>query len=114
MDLTTAKGMSAFNDFLKTRSYVEGHSFSSADKECFETIIITPDATHYPYAYRWYIHIASLQGIRFLPVPVRQQQQQQLDDDEDIFAGNNGQGPRESRTEMMARVKQEVQEGMSK
>lgn len=111
----TARGMLELNEHLKMRSYLEGNHYSKHDKECFESMSITPDKIKYPYAYRWYIHIASLHGIRFLPVPT----QLPRDDDEDIFAAaenctSNPQGPRESRSDMMARVKQEIQESMTK
>jgi translation elongation factor EF-1beta len=43
-------------------SYVEGYAFSAADVECFAALSL-PDAATYPNAYRWYIHIAALQGV---------------------------------------------------
>jgi translation elongation factor EF-1beta/ribosomal protein L12E/L44/L45/RPP1/RPP2 len=44
------------------RSYVEGYAFSPADVECFAAVGF-PDAAAYPNAYRWYIHVAALQGV---------------------------------------------------
>ena len=110
----TVRGMMELNEHLKLRSYLEGNRYSKRDKDCFDSMSVTPDETKYPHAYRWYIHIASLHGIRFLAVPI----QLPPDDDEDIFAAaekctSNPQVPRESRSDMMASVKQEIQESLT-
>jgi len=51
------------NSFLKTRSYIEGYSYSIADKNVLESLSSIPDQAAYPHAFRWAIHIAVLVGI---------------------------------------------------
>lgn len=113
--MTTEKGIQELDSFLQTRSYIDGWYFSSADIECFEKIPVSPDAQKSPNAFRWYMHIASLrlQGIQSIPAtpaasPLRKKM-------EDIFADHRGIDlPRESRSEMMARIKRDVRESMAK
>jgi elongation factor 1-beta len=50
------------NNFLLTRSYVEGYSFSAKDVEALRKFGI-PDRASFPHAYRWAIHIAALVGV---------------------------------------------------
>eukprot|EP01084_Bolivina_argentea_P028232 52484_1 len=57
--------MQEFNNFIKTRSYVEGYTFSDNDKEKFSSITQAPSAEH-PHALRWWKHIHALLGS---PVP---------------------------------------------
>ena len=110
-DVTTEKGIQELDTHLQSRSYVEGWKFSNADKECFQAFAISPDPQKYPNVFRWYLHIASLLGIRFLPVqvpPVRRELQE-------LFADHTGKNLlRESRAEMIARVKQEVRKSMGR
>jgi elongation factor 1-beta len=62
--LKTDRGLAEFNDYMKSRSYVEGWSFSAADTALFDKIGLCPDASKkYPHLYRWFIHIASLKGV---------------------------------------------------
>ena len=102
--------MSALNSYLQTKSYIEGWSFSAADKELFQAIPLRPDPETYPFAYRWYIHIASLQGIRFLPISAADVVLK--NSNKDIFAHDPARvdEPSESRAEMVARVKQQIKE----
>ena len=51
------------NKYLQTKSYVEGYSYSVADKKCLESLTGIPDQSEYPHAFRWAIHIAVLIGI---------------------------------------------------
>ena len=53
------------NTYMLTNSYVAGYAFSPADVEVFGKISL-PDAGKYPHAYRWYIHIAALTGVKCL------------------------------------------------
>jgi len=53
------------NAFMKTRSYVSGYAFSAADVEVFGKIGL-PDKAAAPHAYRWYVHIAALTGVKCL------------------------------------------------
>ena len=103
------------NGYLQTRSFLEGTHHSKADDECFESMRMTPDETKYPYAYRWYLHIASLHGIRLMPFPI----QLPWNEDDDISfdanekSSNIPQRHRESRSDMMASVKLEIQRGLA-
>jgi len=49
---------------MGSKSYIEGYSFSAADRVMFTKFSSCPDASSYPNAYRWYTHIAGLQGVR--------------------------------------------------
>jgi elongation factor 1-beta len=51
---------------MLTRSYVEGFSLSGADQACFEAMNAVPSQSSTPHAYRWYIHVAALSGVRAL------------------------------------------------
>lgn len=68
-DISNEKGIAAFNGFMGSRSYVEGYSFSSVDSDVFSKFGgQIPDSNKLPHAYRWYIHIAALSGVRGLPI----------------------------------------------
>ena len=58
-----ASGLAKLNGYLTGFSYLSGHTFSSADTDVFATCSGAPDATKYPHAFRWYIHIAALSGL---------------------------------------------------
>ncbi|RFU35987.1 hypothetical protein B7463_g363, partial [Scytalidium lignicola] len=58
-DLVTDAGLAILNSWLQTRSYIVGYSPSQADVVTFKAISAAPDASKYPYASRWYKHIAS-------------------------------------------------------
>ena len=62
MGLSTAAEV---NDYMKTRSYVEGYAFSAKDVEVFAAIGL-PDQKQHPHAYRWYVHAAALSGSKCL------------------------------------------------
>ena len=62
MGLSTAAEV---NDYMKTRSYVEGYAFSAKDVEVFGKIGL-PDQKAHPHAYRWYVHTAALSGSKCL------------------------------------------------
>jgi elongation factor 1-beta len=103
-----------------------------------------PDPSKHPHAYRWYVHIAALRGMRGLalsmaPPPVaaaaagsaasaapaapapkkKAAKAEEEEDDFDVFGGddddNEGaapkeEAPKESRAEMLARLKKEAEE----
>eukprot|EP00527_Entomoneis_sp_CCMP2396_P004435 CAMPEP_0198145558 /NCGR_PEP_ID=MMETSP1443-20131203/24321_1 /TAXON_ID=186043 /ORGANISM="Entomoneis sp., Strain CCMP2396" /LENGTH=203 /DNA_ID=CAMNT_0043809245 /DNA_START=63 /DNA_END=674 /DNA_ORIENTATION=- len=72
-DVATEKGVSSFDSFIASKSYVEGWSFSDVDTELFGKFTSSPDASKTPNAYRWFIHIAALTGKSIAaptPVPV--------------------------------------------
>jgi len=119
-DVTTDKGAAAFNGFMGSKSYIEGYSFSAADSEMFAKFTACPDAKKAPHAYRWYIHIAALQGVRgavvaapAAPAPAAAPAKKAEDDDDfDVFGDDDEEeeAPKESRAEMLARLKQEAVE----
>ncbi|CAM9518299.1 unnamed protein product [Ectocarpus sp. 4 AP-2014] len=65
-DLSTPKGLMPFNGYISSKSYVEGYSYSQADADMFATCAGVPDKAKAPHAYRWYIHIAAIKGVRSL------------------------------------------------
>lgn len=109
---------------MGSKSYVEGWSFSPADTEMFGKFDSIPDAAKHPHAYRWYIHIAALQGVRGLnlspPAPAASAAPAKADkkkaddeDDFDVFGDDDDEeeeAPKESRAEMLARLKREAEE----
>lgn len=119
---------------MGAKSYVEGYQFSNADSEYFAQFQGCPDATKYPHAYRWYIHIAAIQGIRRLSIaspvvsapavstksaepPAKAEKKKSDDDDDlDVFGDDDDKDgePKESRKEMLARLKKEAEERTAK
>jgi elongation factor 1-beta len=125
-DVTTEKGMAAFSGFMGSKSYIEGWTYSPADSEMLAKFTAMPDSAKYPHAYRWYIHIAALQGIRGLSIspPVAAAAaaapatkaaaapaKAADDDDFDVFADDDEEDdePKESRADMLARLKKEAE-----
>jgi len=128
-DVSSDKGMAAFNGFMGSRSYVEGYQFSPADADYFGKFTSCPDAAKYAHAYRWYIHIAALQGVRGLaplasappaaaPAAAKKEEKKGGDDDDfDVFGDDDEEAeeePKESRAEMLARLKKEAEERTAK
>jgi elongation factor 1-beta len=108
--------MMAFNGFMGLKSYIEGYNFTPADSEMMANFTAVPDSTKMPHAYRWYIHIAALQGIRGLsispPVAAAPKAAAKADDDDfDVFADDDEEDeePKESRADMLARLKKEAE-----
>jgi elongation factor 1-beta len=118
-DVATEKGLAAFSGFMGSKSYIEGWTYTPADSEMLAKFTAMPDSTKYPHAYRWYIHIAALQGIRGLSIspPVAAAAAAPAaaakadDDDFDVFADDDEEddGPKESRADMLARLKKEAE-----
>ncbi|XP_072128398.1 cysteine--tRNA ligase, cytoplasmic isoform X1 [Mobula birostris] len=52
-------GMEALNDYLATRSYIDGFVFSQADVEVFQSMR-KPPLDQYLHVVRWYRHIAAI------------------------------------------------------
>ncbi|GAB5031927.1 ef-1 guanine nucleotide exchange domain-containing [Nannochloropsis oceanica] len=59
-----SKGIGDLEKHLSTRSYVEGYSFSSADSSTFAALPSVPSAASNPNAFRWYLHIAAISGLK--------------------------------------------------
>jgi len=47
------------NDYLIDKSYIQGWQATSADLEVFKSHVSAPDAHRFPYASRWFRHIAA-------------------------------------------------------
>jgi len=135
-DVSTTKGVAGFNGFMGSRSYIEGYSFSEADSEFFAKFDGCPDATKYVHAYRWFIHVAALKGVRGLnlaspaaasaaapaAVPAaapaapaaapKEKADEEDEDDFDVFGDDSDEddGPQESRADMLARLKKAAEE----
>jgi len=60
-DFATDAGLTILNSWVKSRSYVVGNTPSQADVKCFQGLKAAPAVEKYPYAYRWYKHIASFE-----------------------------------------------------
>jgi elongation factor 1-beta len=58
-NLETDAGIATLNDFLKTRSYIEGFAASQADVAVFEAVKSSPSSSQFPHAARWFNHISS-------------------------------------------------------
>jgi len=60
-DFANDAGVALLEQWVKSRSYIVGHSPSQADVKCFQAIKTPPNVAKYPHAYRWYRHIASFE-----------------------------------------------------
>jgi len=58
-DLLSGAGLYMLNNWLRTRSYIVGYLPSQADVATFKAVQTAPDAKQYPYAARWFKHIAT-------------------------------------------------------
>jgi elongation factor 1-beta len=115
--------MAAFSGFMGSKSYIEGWTYTPADSDMLAKFEAMPDSVKYPHAYRWYIHIAALQGIRGLSIsppvaaaaaakaPAAAAAAKADDDDFDVFADDDEEDdePKESRGDMLARLKKEAE-----
>eukprot|EP01025_Chloroclados_australasicus_P037109 TRINITY_DN3780_c0_g2_i1.p1 TRINITY_DN3780_c0_g2~~TRINITY_DN3780_c0_g2_i1.p1 ORF type:complete len:238 (-),score=61.68 TRINITY_DN3780_c0_g2_i1:357-1070(-) len=64
-DLKTPQGLSYLNDYLLTRSYIDGFQASRDDLVVYSALPSAPDSNQYPHAARWYSHITALLGASF-------------------------------------------------
>mmetsp|Transcript_12715 Transcript_12715/g.14576 ORF Transcript_12715/g.14576 Transcript_12715/m.14576 type:complete len:238 (-) Transcript_12715:177-890(-) len=137
-DVTTDKGINAFNGFMGSKSYVEGYQFSDADSDLFAKFVSCPAADKLPNAYRWFIHIAALNGVRGLsmaapsaapataPEPKAaaapkkaakkvEAKAEDDDDDFDVFGDDDEEEeePKETRAEMLQRMKIAAEERLA-
>ncbi|KAK2596494.1 hypothetical protein N8I77_013382 [Diaporthe amygdali] len=62
VDFLQDAGLTVLNSWLTTRSYIVGYAASQADVACFKALNESPDAAKYPYAARWWKHIASYEA----------------------------------------------------
>ena len=97
-DLKTDANLSALNDFISEKSYIEGSSASQADVSVYEAMSGAPDANKYPHAARWYSHISSFAS-EFTSLPGDKKSPSEYgptvitkpaanDDDVDLFASD--------------------------
>ncbi|GMI42956.1 hypothetical protein TrCOL_g3845 [Triparma columacea] len=148
-DVSQMKGLMAFNGFMGSKSYVEGWQYSAADSEVFAKFTGCPDAKKAPHAYRWYVHIAAIAGVRGLASAApaaaapaaggkdkkadkkaakkdkkaakkeekKPAKKEDDDDDFDVFGDDDDEeeeAPKESRAEMLERLKREANERLVK
>lgn len=62
VEITQDAGLTIFNSWLSTRSYIVGNAASQADVACFKALSVRPDAAKQPDAARWWAHIASYEA----------------------------------------------------
>ncbi|KAL7941876.1 hypothetical protein V8C42DRAFT_333961 [Trichoderma barbatum] len=60
-DLLADTGLTVLNNWLLTRSYINGYAPTQADVACFKALQAPPDTVKYPQAARWYRHIATFE-----------------------------------------------------
>jgi len=58
-NLKSDAGLAQLNDFLASRSYVEGYQPTTADVDVHKAVGKLPDAKKYPHVARYYNHISS-------------------------------------------------------
>ncbi|KAF2804904.1 elongation factor 1-beta [Mytilinidion resinicola] len=61
-DFISDAGLTLLNNWVKTRSYIVGYAPTQADVKVFQAFEKTPAAEKYPYAARWYNHIATFES----------------------------------------------------
>jgi len=61
-DFVSDSGLTLLNNWLQTRSYINGFQPSQADVVSFKALKETPAVEKYPHAYRWYNHIKSYEA----------------------------------------------------
>ena len=98
-NLDAQSGLKKLNGFLTTRSYVEGYAYSPADLDVFQQMAGIPEPCTVPHVYRWYIHIASIVGLRSIvmkagkstsaPVTKTAKKEEEEDDDDDMFGDDD-------------------------
>ncbi|KAK9824330.1 hypothetical protein WJX72_009502 [[Myrmecia] bisecta] len=64
-DLSKPEGLKQLDDYLLTRSYIEGYQASRDDLAVYSALSKAPDAKTYPNAARWFTHIKALLGASF-------------------------------------------------
>eukprot|EP01024_Parvocaulis_polyphysoides_P012783 TRINITY_DN1475_c1_g1_i1.p1 TRINITY_DN1475_c1_g1~~TRINITY_DN1475_c1_g1_i1.p1 ORF type:complete len:257 (-),score=65.35 TRINITY_DN1475_c1_g1_i1:142-858(-) len=63
--LTTEAGLKELNEYLLTRSYIDGFQASRDDLVVYSVLKSAPDSNKYPHAARWFNHITALLGASF-------------------------------------------------
>ncbi|WFD03804.1 Translation elongation factor 1 beta [Malassezia obtusa] len=86
-DFKNESVLAQFENFLKDKSYVNGHEATQADAAVFEQIASAPDASKYPHIARWWEHIKSFDA-KELPGD-KAQAEQVLKFDESAAAGGD-------------------------
>merc|ERR1712168_1502662 len=82
-DLKTECGLKALNDYLSTRSYIEGYVPSKADISIYSSLGCTP-CEEYMHAARWYRHISSYSSDEKSNFPCATEKAASKDDDDDF------------------------------
>ncbi|KAF2131751.1 elongation factor 1 beta subunit [Dothidotthia symphoricarpi CBS 119687] len=61
-DFISDAGLTLLNNWVRTRSYVVGYTPSQADVKVFQQLKEAPAAEKFPYAARWYSHVATFES----------------------------------------------------
>eukprot|EP01023_Acetabularia_acetabulum_P047450 TRINITY_DN49994_c0_g1_i1.p1 TRINITY_DN49994_c0_g1~~TRINITY_DN49994_c0_g1_i1.p1 ORF type:complete len:278 (-),score=72.66 TRINITY_DN49994_c0_g1_i1:196-912(-) len=64
-NLSTTAGLKELNDYLLTRSYIDGFQASRDDLAVYSALSAAPDSNVYPHAARWFAHVTALLGASF-------------------------------------------------
>ncbi|KAL1858800.1 hypothetical protein VTK73DRAFT_7797 [Phialemonium thermophilum] len=96
-DLTTDAGLASLDQWLSSRSYVDGDAPTQADVAVFKAVTASPDSAKYPNAAKWYSDIsaresdfASLPGDASKPYTAYgTAAAAAADDDEDLFGSDD-------------------------
>jgi len=110
-DLKTESGVKALNEFLASRSYIDGYVPSQADVSIFTTLGGAPNDAH-SHCARWYRHIKSyspdeLKSFPGVSSPTPVKNEKKDSDEEDDFDIFDDDEEEEEETEEEKRIKEE-------
>ncbi|NP_001284613.1 elongation factor 1-beta isoform X1 [Diaphorina citri] len=95
IDVSNDKGLKEFNEYISSRSYVEGFQPSQADVAAFEQFA-KPPPSNLAYVSRWYNHIKSFSKAEQSKFPgvkpsgsVPAKKEEEDDDDVDLFGSDD-------------------------
>lgn len=96
-DVSTEKGLIKLNNFLETKSYIEGYCPSIADTTVFKELSGCPDNRKYSHIARWYEHIISFGDLEMLPGNKKKFSEYGPEDEEevDLFGSDDEEDPEE-------------------
>eukprot|EP00917_Polyrhabdina_sp_WS-2016_P027395 GHVP01058496.1.p1 GENE.GHVP01058496.1~~GHVP01058496.1.p1 ORF type:complete len:209 (+),score=62.34 GHVP01058496.1:421-1047(+) len=95
-DLTKEKGLMKLNDYLETRSYIEGYEGTVADLVVLESLLSCPDFKKYPHASRWYEHIVALSSSEQFKGERKNIEEYGPEEVDDIFGSDSEEDPEET------------------
>jgi translation elongation factor EF-1beta len=68
-DANTPAGLKKLNDYLESRTYLEGYQASQTDLAVLAVVGTQPNAKSYPHASRWFRHISSFSDVARANLP---------------------------------------------